>query len=108
MTFDQPDLFSGEQLRDAGIARVTSNNESWIVAATRAAEAFISRQNLSFTGEDIRFYCEQAVGPPKHPNAWGALVNALLKRGAIQPTHQFRPMRDPNSHARITPVYNRL
>jgi hypothetical protein len=50
-------------------------------------------------------HCEATVGHPKHSNAWGSLVNILLKQHVIRPTGIHVPMRDPISHARMTPVY---
>lgn len=100
----QLDLFAGRELRDEGRDRVADHNELWIDACRRQAEQFIGTRD-TFTGEDIRLHCEATVGHPKHPNAWGSLVNILIKQHVIRPTGRHMPMRDPISHARMTPVY---
>ncbi len=97
-------LFAGARLRDKGIKTVTEHNESWMDLCVLAAEKFVAGQD-TITGEDIRFQCERTVGYPNHHNAWGALINTLLKREIIVATGEYRPMRDDASHARSTPVY---
>ncbi len=64
-------------------------------------------KRTSFTGEDIRFYVSQEIGCPTHPNAYGALINTLVRRKIIKPTGEYRAMRDDSSHARKTPVYTK-
>ncbi len=97
-------LFSGELLRDEGISKVSENNGKWMeLCVTRFSH--VGWQD--FTGEDVRFYCSQMVGCPTHPNAWGALINTLVRRKIIRPTGEYRAMRDDSSHARKTPVYSK-
>ncbi len=98
-------LFTGQVLRDEGIKTVTEHNESWMELCLKSIERVTWQ---SFTGEDVRFHCSKMVGLPHHSNAWGALINSLVKRGIIEKTGEYRPMRDDNSHARSTPVYRRL
>jgi hypothetical protein len=98
------DLFEGRELRDEGISQVLSHNENWLERCVEIASQYAVR-TPRFTGEDIRLYCTAIAGYPKHPNAWGGLVNALIKRGVIEETGEYTPMRDPNSHARRTAVY---
>jgi hypothetical protein len=54
------------------------------------------------TGEDVRALHGSEV---HHPNAWGAAINALVRRGRLLKTGEYRPMQRPSSHARATPVY---
>ncbi len=103
--YDLP-LFTGEVLRDEGIAKVTKHNGKWMERALWHAE-FFAQLHQSFTGEDIRFHVSREIGCPAHPNAWGALINTLLKRKIIKPTGEYRKMRDSCSHARKTPVYRK-
>jgi hypothetical protein len=105
-TEDLP-LFSGEILRDEGIKKVMSNNESWMEQALRFAELFVSRrEGEDFTGEDIRFCLENlGVDPPRHPNAYGALINCLVRRKVIVPTGRYVNPKDRSSHARKIQVY---
>lgn len=95
-----------KRLRDEGMARVSSNNSPWfdrcVIEATLLAK---ENPEVNFTGEDIRLHCEPRIGSPKHRNAWGALINYLIKAGVIRPTGEHRPMRTKLSHARSTPVY---
>ena len=105
---DLGELFQteSEHEKNKGLAKVTGNNETWLEQCVEHARKYVLTRDM-FTGEDIRFHCEQTVGYPKHPNAWGALTNALIKRGIIQGTGFFKPMLDPRSHARITPIYKK-
>ena len=106
----EPDLFelSGEKLRDQGIKQVSSNNENWMEQALKVAQLFaLCMKREPFTGEDVRYAC-QWIPQPKHPNAWGALINTLIKRKIIEPTGEHRPMKDRVSHARSTPVYRAI
>jgi hypothetical protein len=53
----------------------------------------------------LRFHCQSVVGVPGHHNAWGGLINSLIREGSIRFTGKYRKMKDPTSHARKTPVY---
>ena len=96
---------NGIQLKEEGIHKVSEHNENWLEDCVKQAE--VIGEGVLATGEDIRFWCEATVGHPKHHNAWGALINTLLKRKIIVPTGEWRPMKDRASHARKTPVYKR-
>jgi hypothetical protein len=99
---EQLPLFEGELRRDAGITAVIDNNKDWMDVA-------ISRlRYLDFdeaTGEDFRMLLE--LPEPKHSNAWGAFVRTAIARGLIVPTGNWVKMRDPRSHARMTPLYRK-
>ena len=98
---------TGEAKRDKGIAQVSGNNQDWIKKAMQSAIAYVCLMNgEDFTGELIRFHVRESVGEPRHPNAWGALISALIKQGEILETGEHRKMKDPRSHARKTPVYH--
>ncbi len=103
--FDDLPLFTGEVLRDEAIAKVSEHNDKWFSACVRKMELYWMDEG--FTGEDIRFYLNQEVGCPAHPNAWGALINTLVRRKIIKPTGEYRAMKDDSSHARRTPVYSK-
>ncbi len=102
--YDLP-LFTGEVLRDEGIAKVSDHSGKWMELCILEVE--IWRMDDTFTGEDIRHHCSYTVGLPKHPNAFGALVNTLVRRKIIKHTGEYRAMRDSSSHARRTPVYTK-
>jgi len=96
----------GIQLRDKGLAQVSEHNENWMFWALDEAEIWVEHTlKDDFTGEDIRRWIESEGLKPNHPNAWGALINTLIKRKIIVPTGEYRAMKDNTSHARKTPVY---
>ncbi len=102
-------LFSGELLRDEGIAEVSEHNGKWMELCVAEAER-LSSSTLTgdkFTGEDLRHHLGRRIGLPHHSNAWGALINTLVRRKIIKPTGEYRAMRDDSSHARKTPVYTK-
>ena len=97
---------TGTQLRDKGLAQVSEHNENWMFWALDEAEIWVEHTlKDDFTGEDIRRWIESEGLKPNHPNAWGALINTLIKRKIIVPTGEYRAMKDNTSHARKTPVY---
>jgi hypothetical protein len=106
---DYGPLFSGQMLRDAGITLVKSHNDGWMDQCLELAVKYAhARGRSDFTGEDIRFFCENVVPAPRHPNAWGALVNILVKRKIIRATGEYRQPKDRSSHARAIQVYTSL
>lgn len=104
MPSDKPqmDLFSGLALRDEALEVVADKaGKVWMEAGFRA----IAHLEGEFTGEDIRRIVGLVIGQPHHHNAWGSLIMNAIKRGLIIKTGQWLKMRDPRSHARMTPVY---
>lgn len=89
--------------RDIALERVEGGAGDWF---TDAVNGF---PNLplgdTFTGEDIRRVVIGSLGKPHHHNAFGALVNRLVRLGWIRRTGEYRSMREVRSHARQTPVY---
>jgi hypothetical protein len=57
------------------------------------------------TGEDVRVAIVNTVGEPHHHNAWGAMIKSAVKQRLIIPTGKWRPMKLPQSHARVSPIY---
>ncbi len=100
-------LFSGELLRDEALEQVTDHNGKWMERCVREMELCAWGDGFGFTGEQIRFHLTAAIGYPAHSNAWGALINTLVRRKIIRPTGEWRAMRDDSSHARKTPVYTK-
>ena len=108
MRVDQGSLFpewEGHDLRDQGIQRVSDHNIGWLERTRVEAERFIHSQTKPFTGEDIRFHCQAIVGVPAHPNAWGALINALIKSAMLVHTGGYKHPKDRSSHARMIKLY---
>ena len=101
----------GRVLRDEGIRVVSEHNENWTEQALKYAAVWVEDRKhwqWDFTGEEIRFDVTMGIGHPNHPNAWGALINTLIKRKIIVPTGEHRQMKDKTSHARQTPVYKAI
>lgn len=95
-------LFSALEERDKAIDRVTTNSGEFMsdaLAALRRIEA------KHVTGEDVREYLTGIGIQPHHHNAWGALIMTAIKDGILKPTQQFKNMRGPKSHGRMTRVY---
>lgn len=98
---------SGEALRERGIKRVSSNNKEWMQRCiARFESVFVN--DTTFTGENIRLACELHNLHPVHVNAWGALINALVRKGLIKATGIYVTPKDRSSHARKIKQYVRV
>jgi len=96
------DLPASRQERDVAIQQVAENNSDFM----RRGLTIISQLwPGEYTGEEIRGMLTHFGLAPRHPNVWGALINAAVKRGLLHDTGKTQPMRDVKSHARRTPVY---
>ncbi len=100
--FDLFDKKTAKEHRDSAIDRVSSNNQAWLFDALAHIPKLAGE---TMTGEEIRLQVEIAVGPPKHHNAWGALIRQAIKEKLLIPTGQYKAMETPKSHARRTPAY---
>lgn len=103
---EEMDLFAAADAaaaRDAALEQVAANNKDWMARAMTAFSALPA--GMEMTGEILRQHVGDAVGQPKHPNAWGAFTNALIRRGLLVPTGEYRPMTGAKSNARKTPVH---
>lgn len=90
--------------REKVLAEVAADNSGWMAAAIEATQKLPNGE--VGTGEDIRrTLLDGGLRPPRHPNVWGALLNALGRRGIITPTGEYRPMKSKSSNGRRTPVY---
>lgn len=102
LTFE--DAIANQQ---AVLAEVEENHKDWVAVAVSLAEGLPAGE--LGTGEDIRErLLNTGLRAPKHPNAWGALFNVLVKRRIIEHTGQYRPMRVKSSHGRKTGVYAKV
>lgn len=103
----QSTLFDGEEskdLRNEALARVAFRAGPFMGAALAAMRTF--GPGL-YTAEDFRLRLEREGLRPHHHNAWGALTKQAILDGIIRETGSRRAMRDPRSHARMTPVYRK-
>ena len=91
------DALEARALRDEGIERVASP-----ALADQLATFLLSRVGEEMTGEDIRM---ESGATAHHPNAWGAAIMGLTRRGLLIKTGEYRQMVRPSSHARVNPVY---
>ncbi len=99
------DRTQARDARDEGMARVLSKNEAWRDAAlTEMGKLF---RGWIGTAEDIRINITPKVGSPTHPNAWGGLMNAAIRRGWFAPTGKWIAPADVKSHSRPTREYIR-
>ena len=92
--------------RDEGMERVQAHN----MAFRDAIAAFIDTKlprGWTGIGEDIRRLWTGIQ--PHHPNCWGAICNAALKRGTLEkiPNAMRRP-EAVKSHSRPTHVFRKL
>jgi hypothetical protein len=100
------DAVKSMQNKKDGMEKVIASNLSWVEAVrSRLSTILKGREGEFLTGEDIRATLTELGIEPNHPNAWGALVNSLIKKKVLIPTSQYKPMKDPRSHARSTRVY---
>lgn len=97
------DLPAGELARDTALVRAEAGAGDWFADAVAAFP--LLPLSDTFTGEDVRRVVLDRLGKPRHHNAFGALINTLVRSGSIRRTGEYRPMRDVRSHARRTPVY---
>lgn len=92
--------------RDSALARVLTNAGPDWREQVDAVVAALAVGTL-VTGEDIRLACAERGIVPHVANAWGGIVNRLIRSGVLEPTGQRVAMLAPGSHARKTDVYRR-
>lgn len=87
------DLAEGERLKAEGIAKVSGHTETDYKSRF---EAVVLSLTGAFTIEDVT--CQ--IGRPcNHPNAIGAMMNGLAKRGLIYKTGSFVKAKRSVRHA---------
>jgi hypothetical protein len=92
---------ASREAKEEGLAKVHSPT-----LTQRLATIVRWRKDLvEFTGEDLRIILNDES---YHPNAWGAAINALIRKGLIVKTGEYRQMKVVSSHARTTPVYRKV
>ena len=102
----QLSLIEAMEAKESALDQVVENNREWM---GRAIAAFEDLPAAEATGEDIRFALIEAGLPqPRTVQAWGALINTLVKRGALKWTGEMRPMRAKGANSRRTFVYERV
>ena len=99
----QDDLFSrpAVRARDAALAQVEDHAQGW---CDRARAVLPSYPEAQATGEDLRLFVVQRIGPPHHHNATGAMIRGAIRSGILREVG-FGHTTTERSHARRTPVY---
>lgn len=86
------------------LKEVAAAHQSWMAKAKDWLRGF--PPGMEGTFEDFRVALTAAGFPkPRHHNAWGALANALIRRGWLEATGEMRHMLTRAAHGRRTPVY---
>jgi hypothetical protein len=99
--FDPP---PGTDLKERGIGLALHNaGETFVSRACRLIQEVHAGQTI--LPEVWRETCAAQGITPHHPNAWGGLTHTLYKRGVIQPTDTFRPLRSSRSHGRLSRLW---
>ncbi|MGD9769767.1 MAG: hypothetical protein AB7U62_19200 [Pseudolabrys sp.] len=102
------DLFAfaeAQALRDTGMTQAEGNAPIFTVRALRAIEAIARRQPEVHIDDVLTV----DIGAPAHPNAWGGVWRAAIRRGFIVATGRTRPCEtDSKKHAHQYPVYASL
>lgn len=100
-----------QQLADQGMQAVLWSNAPFgdqvhhtirqMIAATPRELA----DTLVDTDDIRRAHRVFGMAEPAHPNAWGAAVNAAIRRGLLIPTGGYRKTKRKAGHARALAVY---
>ena len=96
------DLAEGRKERDRALRKVDEGP----VFTAKVRSIALSMEG-DFTTEELARVCEAGGVRPKHYNAWGATINALIRNSTIIATGEYRQTEKVSSHARKTPVYRR-
>ncbi len=103
----QPDLFTGPQLRDFGIDAAARDRTLVIQAVDTALEACTSGDD-GFTAEDVRAYLGRYVRDLDDVSkVIGGRIRAAALRGDIYTTGETIKARRPDAHARRMLVWYR-
>lgn len=97
-------MTEGTTLRDQGIQRTLFANDDWLERALAELPKF-REAYPEFIGETLRSWLASRGIEPQDPHAWGGLISTLVKRKLVVDTGRVRKMRDPQSHARRSPVW---
>jgi hypothetical protein len=104
---DQYSLPLGRAIRDKVLASVMENAGKDFGQRVEDVVFFYLPIGWEGSGEDIRRLCESEDIHPHHSNAWGGVINGLIRRGILHKTGRWTQMQDKRSHARMTQVLRR-
>lgn len=97
----EPTADLGRVLKEAGQESVLEHSGEWKHAAADAI-ALLADERDTFTSEDV----VEIAGPPPHPNAVGAAINAAANRGEITRL-RYEPAKRAISHGAVIGVWTR-
>lgn len=104
----QPDLFTGEQLRDLGIAAAERDRKIAAQAVDRAIEILAATRPLGFTAEDVRGRLGPYVRDLEDVSkVIGGRIRAAATAGLIETRGNTVTATRPNAHARRMLVWYR-
>tara|TARA_R100001244_G_scaffold89210_1_gene67867 strand:+ start:1283 stop:1600 length:318 start_codon:yes stop_codon:yes gene_type:complete len=93
----------GRKLKSMGMKKVLKKEGAWFVPALVKLVKHLEGRFV--TGEDLRILASQFNITPQHTNAWGAGVNALIRKGYLEGTGEYRQSILPQAHAHTARVY---
>jgi DNA-binding ferritin-like protein len=97
----QPDLFTGEQLRDHGIAAAERDRTLAVQAVDKAIEIIARTYLVGFTAEDVRNRLGRYVADLEDVSkVIGGRLRAAEQRGDIYTHGETRKAQRPQAHAR--------
>lgn len=103
---------TGAMLRDEGCAATEEANPEFHDLARGVFAEWLNGLPMfaTFIFEDFRLeYARRGLPQPGHPNSWGALARAvLLDNPRVRSVPGLRPLQMPRSHARRSPVYQKI
>ena len=107
---DQIDMFSGEALRDAGIAQAMANADTHDVLWSEQAQQYLlefllASEGAAFLAEDVRAYAhKRGISTPPDPRAWGGVFQGARKRGLIRGAG-YAMSNNPQAHKRPSTLW---
>lgn len=106
----QPDLFSGQHLRDVGMSKAIDNanrqNPNWSEIAYAFLLTYIA-QNKEFMAEDVREASKLVVPCPPSKRSWGGIIVRAAKSGLISKLGT-RNVKNPKAHCTPATVWGRV
>jgi hypothetical protein len=103
----QPDLFTGEQLRDFGI-EAAEHDRTLVIQAVDTAIRVCAGGDDGFTAEDVRAYLGRYVRDlPDVSKVIGGRIRAAAVTGLIHTTGETVTAKRPDAHARRMLVWYR-
>lgn len=112
---EQPDLFSAEALRDAGIKAAAEHADFEIPRWTDQAMEFLIRflaesalSSKEFMGEEVRLWSHDHGLPlPPSKRAWGSVMLMASRRNLIRAI-STKKVRNPKAHCANATVWVRV